>query len=178
MSWGGIELALRSWALVAGVPVIWGQQDGERPAAPYISLLMTSVAEVGHDWLDVIDNPAPSAGAEILHRARGQRRGVLSVQCFAGPATGDSSPTRLLEAMRSAVRLPSVADALNIAGVAALGFGGVLTLGGAVGGHFEPRAAMEVYLSLTSEVSETSTYIQHVQITDQITGDVDDVDLP
>lgn len=177
MSWGAIEVALRSWALVAGVPVIWGQQDGERPAAPYISLLVTNVQQVGQDWLEIGDNPKPVAGAEVIAYARGQRRVTLSVQCFAGPATGDSSPARLLEAMRSARKLPSVADALNDAGVGVLSFAPILTLGGVVGGHFEPRAAMDIYLLVTSEVSETATYIQHVQVTDQITGDVDDVDL-
>jgi len=60
MNWPAIENAINAWIAAgagSGVTVIWGGQGGPRPAVPFISCLVTSMAVVGRDWVSYEDDP-------------------------------------------------------------------------------------------------------------------------
>ena len=165
-----IEDALRT-AIVATTGlaagnVIWAQQDASRPAGAWISLAFLSLAEAGPPWLDVTEAVPPVDGAEILHTVRAQIVGSLEAQCFAGDATGAGSAVALLERVRERLRFPSVADPLVAAGVAVLDRGPVQQIGGGVlnSAVFEPRAVLVLRFSAASEVTETGTFIETVEV--------------
>lgn len=169
-----LEAALQAW-VVAGTglsanQVRWSQQDAPQ-TRPMVTLQM-SVARTGQDWLDVVDNPTPTAGAEILHKARGTRKATLSIQAFSADAVGASGARALLERLVSRAKLPSMTallDAVN-AGLAPLGE--VTTIDGVVGStRFDPRAMLEASFFLVSEVSESGTYIETVEVTNLTTTD-------
>ncbi len=173
IAWQAIHSAIRAWVVAAapGWSVIWSQQGGDRPVAPYIALRLREVRQVGQDWIDVVDAASPAPGAEIEHRVRGQRVVLLGIQAFAGAATGVHAPAAVLDAIRTAARLPSVHSELDAAGVGVLGFGAAQSIDGLVGATvFEPRGVMDARLMIVSEVSEFSTYIERVEVTNEITG--------
>lgn len=168
--WVALEDAVHAWVVsgsgLTAARVLWAQQRAPQPGAAYISLRILGLRQVGHDWTDVVDNPTPTAGAEILHRARGVRELTLGLQCFAAAATGTAGAVALLEAVRAAAALPTRRDALRAAGLGILGFGSVTSIDGFVGGHgiFEPRATLDVRCHVASQVSEAGTFIEFVEV--------------
>jgi hypothetical protein len=173
MNWSALEDGIHA-AVVAGSGlsvsrVIWAGQDSPRPDDdPYIALHFVSVQRVGQDWLNVEDNPSPTAGHEIVHRARGMRTGTLTLQCFAVQPTGDSGAVEILTRVLGSLRLPTTRDALVASGVGVGNASPVQWIEGTVGGLFEPRAVVDLTLHLAEEISETGTYIEKVALTNQI----------
>lgn len=167
MDWTTVEDALHAWIVaatgLAATNVFWEQQGIGKPAGAYVTMNL-SITQSGQDWTDITDNPTPSPGAEIIHTVRGPRLGTLALQCFAGDATGPSSSKAYLAKLHGSLGLPSIHDALVIAkvGIAIIDPVQSLTLelGNAV---IESRALTSIKMHLTSEVSETGTYIETAQ---------------
>ena len=168
-----LEDAIHVWAEAStGLSAIWAKQGGTRPASPYVELAAT-LRTVGQDWLDVSDAGAPAAGAEIVQTARGVRELELTVQCFGAGAVGATSGAGYLDAMISKARLPSHRELLSAAGWTPASFEPVQDISGVIGGSvFEPRARFVCKGFAASEVSETGTYIEIVEITNLTTGDL------
>lgn len=103
------------------------------------------------------------AGEEINHTARGTRILNLSVQCFASAPLGDVNPLAVLNNVISAARRPLNIDRLNAAKLGFLGCDAVQSVGGALGSaEWEPRAVVNVRLSMAQESTETGTFIETV----------------
>lgn len=116
------------------------------------------------------------AGAEVLMTARGSREALVSIQCFGADAVGADSPRALLERVRAAAVLPSRRAAFVTAGIGMTPLAAVQSIGGVVGSSvFEPRATLEARIFITSEVSETGTFIESVAIENEDTGSEFDV---
>lgn len=169
------EKAIQNWVVIgsglAADKVIWSQQDGPRPASPYIALRPASLAATGIDWVDVVDSEAPTPGNEIEYHVRGPRIVELWMQCHGVVATGDQSPVAILESVRTSHRLPSVRKPLKDAKIGVADSTPVSYLGSTINNaNFEPRAVMSVTLHLASDVSEPGTVIESAEIT----GDVFD----
>lgn len=170
IAWSTMAAAIQNWVEAAsGLPdakVYWGQQSSARPAPPFITLRIASLRRVGHDWQEIEED-----GADINLTVRGVREGVLSIQCFGATAVGDASSLAMINAVITKASLESRRAALNAAGIGIASFGPVMNLDGIVGvATFEPRAAVDVRFYLAEEVSETSTYIETVEVTNEITG--------
>ena len=186
MNWTAVEDALVVWA-IAGTglaAVIWGDQEGPHPTAvapgPNVVMTLMGLAPEGQDFVQVEDVETPAPLADVAHVARGSRTGTLRVECFAGGGTsalagiGSGSPKARLEQMVSARYLPTVDDALRAANVGVLSMGAVQSIPGVLGfNNFEPRALLEVRLSLASEKTELGTWIETTEI-----QQVDDEDDP
>ena len=174
-----LENAIHVWAEAStGLPAVWSKQQGTRPSGAYVELAGT-LRTVGQDWLDIEDAAAPSPGAEIEFKARGVRELELTVQCFGGSHRGATSGLGYLEAMIAKSRLPSHRDLLDAAGWTPASFEPTVDISGVIGGSvFEPRARFVCRGFAASEVSETGTYIEIVEITNLTTGDLFTVTSP
>ncbi len=65
IAWTTVETALKVWIDGAGgVTAIWSQQNGPRPAVPYVAMTL-DVAQRGRDWVDGEDNFATFADKTI-----------------------------------------------------------------------------------------------------------------
>ena len=177
-----VEDAINAWIAAgsgfdADTNVIWAQQAAPRPATPYIALRMTLLEQHGQDWYDIRDAAVPAPGAEIDAVVRGVRKGTLNIACFGDAATGVNMPAMTLDNVMLAARLPSVRDALNIAQIGINGFSPIRSIdGGPTATVFEPRAILDCRFNVPTEVAETLTYIELVEVTDQITGEMFTVD--
>lgn len=168
-----IEDALHAWvAAGSGLgtsKVIWYGQNGKALTGSYVVLRVLAIRPVGNDWVDTVDNPSPSAGAEVLNKVRGMRRVRLQLTCFAGTPIGASGAASILNDVLTSIALPSRSDALAAAGVGISNLGDVTAIDGVINSNLlEPRALAEVVFFAAAELVETGTYIQHVQVTDQV----------
>jgi hypothetical protein len=183
IAWTTAEAAIKAWAAagsgLASDHVIWSRQGGPRPSGAFISMSILSVRPVGRDWVHTRDATVPAEGAEIVHVAQGVREAALRLQCFAGTATGATTPQALLEAVVAAAKLPTRRAALIAAGVGILSMGTVLPIDGVIGSSvFEPRAVLEVRLLVSSEVTETGTFVESVEVTNDVTEESFSVEAP
>jgi hypothetical protein len=90
---------------------------------------------------------------------------------------GASAPAARLDRLVSVSGTEARRAALRQAGVGLLGFGPVQSIGGLLGGLFEPRAVLEARLLISSEVTEMVTYVETVQVSDTLTGSEFEVTL-
>lgn len=270
-TWNAMEDAIHAWVVAgSGLPatsVRWAQQTDPRPAGPYISVRLRSLRGVGHDWVDVEENPLVFAdkvisavnagadtvtstahglltgdgpvrltttgtlpgglaaatdywairvdantlqfaatflgavetptpvaisdagtgahaivdttatrthGAEISLVTRGVRRMTIAMQAFAGPdgaSIGATAPLGLLHGVALGARTEARTAALNAGGVGILSLGPVQSIDGKLGaGLFEPRALLEAQANVTAELAETATYVETVEVTNEVTA--------
>lgn len=161
--------AIMAWVRAgSSVTAVWAQQDGPPVARPYIEVGRPSVDEArGLGWVDVEDNPTPSAGAEILQVARQPVVIRVRLQCFATDPIEDdatSAACAILSTLARKSKLPTMQDALRAANLGIMRIGGVQSTGGVVNSaNFEPRAVLEVAFHGAAEVSETGTYVETVE---------------
>ena len=165
-----LEDAIQAWVVsgsgLAADRVVYRGQPAPQPSGAYITIGLLALRRIGQDGARPEANPIPTPGAEILHRATGVRELRLSLQCYAGSPHGVTSAMMRLEGVVSAAALPVRRGALNAAGLGVHEFGPVQSVDGFVGAHafFEPRAMVEVRCHVASEVVETGTFIEFVEI--------------
>jgi hypothetical protein len=138
----------------------------------WVPTLLTLSADSGTFHLISTPNTF-KAGSELLAKSRGMRKTTITVQIFGGGGEGSTSPEAMLDAV--VARLPRQASTLRAAGVGVMNVGAVRAIGGGGGGVvdsavFEPRAILDVTLSLKSEVQDPETFIEQVQVTPTVDG--------
>ena len=111
------------------------------------------------------------AGAEIMYTARGPRTATLTLECYAKDGVGLQMAVNILVRVIGSRALPSQRDRLSAANVAMLQTQAIRAIHGGVNAAiFEPRARVDINLSLASEVSETGTYIERADVTPDYDG--------
>lgn len=111
------------------------------------------------------------AGEEIVQLARGEVRVTLTLTCHAGVAVGTDMAVAILNRLVARQMFESQTSILNDANVSVVNVGKVHPVNGIKDGvMFEPRARMDVVLSMASEDSEFNTIIQHADVTDLTNG--------
>lgn len=170
-----VENAIHAYVVAAsGLPagrVRWRDGSAPRPAAPYIDIGLMSVRSNGSDWRVIADAASPAPGADITITDTGPREMVLTLTCFDGDETGAASAAGILEDVKSKQRLPVIHAALKVAGVAVTYRGPVTYVPGIRGtARFEPRATLELRCAVQNQVSENTTYIATVEVTNETTG--------
>lgn len=109
------------------------------------------------------------AGEEIVFLSRAMVKATLTLECYTSEAVGMDMATALLNRVRSRSGLPSQRELLDEANIGLSGFDRVFSLenGTQDAFVFEPRASMNVQLTLPSEESEHGTIIESAEITDE-----------
>jgi hypothetical protein len=164
IAWSTIEDALHAWVRtasgLAADHVIWVDQGGPRPDGTYIAMRLASLRTIGDEWITTEDAPDPQPGAELLRKVRGHRVVTLGLQCFADATTA----SKVLADVIAGIALH--AESLDIAGI---GIGPISAMTridqGGAGGLLKSRAAVDVDLHLSSEVSDFVTFIERVHVT-------------
>lgn len=173
IDWVTVEAALQDWVEsgsgLADGQVIFAAQNGPRPAKPLITIRLELGPPVGLDGLVISDTDGAPAGQEITRTSRGLRNLTVDLQAFSDAARGTQSPMALLEAVASRLSLQTQRDALGAANLGLISIGSVSRVDGVVNSTtFEPRAILSVRFLVTSETAEELTYIETVEVTDEI----------
>jgi hypothetical protein len=161
--WTTIEDAIHAWVVrgtgLAEAKVIWAGYNSDRPTGTHATLKIVAVNRNGPDWSDTVED-----GDDVTFHSRGPREIVLSIQCFDGAATGALNSAARLDKTLALAALPTQQAAFQAAGVGYLRSGSVKHIGGVMGSVFEPRAQVDVTLSMFSDVSEPGSLIEFVEI--------------
>lgn len=164
------KAALRTWVrTVSKLPdtqIVWANQDLSRLTGQFITMLLGDLAvlgsadEVTHDY-DADRDP----GQEIEISVQGRRSFPLSLQCF---GNGDLSGRALLSRLQTSLSFPSVLSLFEAADIACYDAGPIQDVTAVLETTFEPRAAMELYFHGSEVVSERNTFIETVEVEDEI----------
>lgn len=117
------------------------------------------------------------AGQEILQVARATTKVTLNLECHTEDSTGLDMAVAVLHRVSARASLPSQVALLDEAGAGVVEIGPVH----AVRGHldallFEPRAVMDIQLSVVSEDSEFGTVIESADLTPTYNDEVLDTE--
>lgn len=179
IAWSTLEDAVRAWALaasgLAADQVYFANQDVRRSeAAPRVIITLGDLVTIGVDSLTHDYSAARPAGQEIEYTARGPRELAVSLQAFAPLTVGSGVTARsLLDLCQAKLRLPSVRDALNAAGIGVLDPGTVRRLPQVVAGKWEDAAFLDVRCLVGQSVTERTGYIATVPFTMDVSPDGD-----
>lgn len=173
MSYAAIENALRAWVKTAtgfaDGKVIWSAQNGPRPDGPFVALTLGAPVALGQDEITHNFDAGRPDGSKIEHVVRGVRELSLEVAVFDADVVGDASAIALVSKLQTALRLPSVRDALNAAGLSPISTA-TQNLAAVLGNDFEGRANLDVRFYAPVSASELGTYIETAQVTNLDTG--------
>lgn len=164
-----IEDQLWTWVQgksgLAADRVYWTAQNNTRPVAgPYITLNIRIIQRTGTGWIKQEDTPVPTSGNELSYKARNMQRCTLEITYWAGDPTGVSAGVSVLSTILESRILPSVQQTLTAVGIASVST--IQHFTGVVGSTLvEPRARVDVIFFAPSEVVETGTYVETVEIT-------------
>jgi len=186
IAWSTIEDAVHTWVVASSGfsagQVVHSRQGGARPVdinQSWVEISFPFIRKIGQDSQKVSDAAVPAPGAEIEILTGGLRWGVLRLTCYAGEAssttaTGSGSPLAVLEAVVSGAGTQTRLAALNAAGIGILSSEQILNIDGVLGSVvFEPRATVDMQISVPSNIVETETYIDTVNIKSNATGHPD-----
>ncbi len=164
IDWTVIQSALATWVeSVTGVKAWIANQNGPRPAAPYVSLrFVGSESDVAVPARHVEDN-ANNISVDITHLSEGML--VVELTCFAATAVGSSAAHAILQELRKRARTTARA-ALKAAG---LGIGAFSTIGdfsrAVTAATWEPRALMTARFFVLDVVTENAPYAETAEVT-------------
>jgi hypothetical protein len=164
-----LALATGYWAVVVDANTI-------KLAARFIDAMASSptvvdIVSAGTGTAALASTPTTTrAGQEIIQRIRCSRQAMLTLHCFGGSANGPGSPFAVLHDAIASYRLEGRSAALAAAG---LGIDTVepiqaIDADPSTAGY-NPHAIATVHLHIVSELVETSTYIERVVETNDIT---------
>lgn len=158
----GLALLTDYWIVVVNAGTI--QLASTFANAINVSPTVVSFSDAGSGTHTIEDTATTTrAAAEITHTIEGPREVTLSVQCFAVDKLGDASAHTILNKVVPSIQLPTIADAVGIAGFSLLRSEPIIGISVAIGGDtLEPRAAQTLTLLIGSSVSETGTFVESV----------------
>lgn len=161
--WETVQTALYDWAadVLANVPVIWANQNGPRPARPYVALRVTAITPTGHDGYTEIDGE----GDRELY---GHRDLSIDAQAFSAPGV-NLAPT-YLSALRLSLGRQCVKDAFEAAGIAIVDALPLLDLSLLRNPEFEGRAQMPFRFRIVEAMEDTPGWVDAVAIDAEFEG--------
>ncbi len=169
MDKAALQLALRAWVLspkasnLAANKVIWSEQGNVALDEPYLTMRLGDLTPLGacDEESHTYDEDADPE-EEITLAITGRRVLPVTLQAF-----GVDSDV-LLSRVQTALGLPSLSEALNDAGLSAFDLGKVQNTTALFETEFEPRALLEVLFYVGESVSETTTFVETVAVTNEI----------
>lgn len=174
MNFTALENALLAWltsstGLAAG-SVYLAHQDGlALPPGQCIVLSVGDVMAVGQDEVTQVYNSGAPAGQEIVTTARGVRTLEATVSFYGPETVGDATARTMAIAAMSGLGLWAIRDALNEAGLGVSRVGTVKWLPRIEGVEWKGRAVLDVTFAVRSEATATTTYIERVSGTGEVT---------
>lgn len=177
-TWTAVEDAIRAWVKGASGlsdgQVIFGEQDGVHPAAPWITISLGDVIGRG---VDELRTTAVDTGAKSVTQTA-SAHGFLPVQlrCYSADATGENTARAILAKVKLALALETYRVPINDAGLGLQRQGTVQALPRVVNAGWESQAILELEFFVVQTASETIPYIAHVN--GEGTLEPGDVDLP
>lgn len=165
MGWTEIHNAVRAAVVLAsGYPagkVIWKAQNANAPVLDYIALKFNTPRSIGQDYVKSSYDGTRPPGQEIELTTAGFREVSLELECFTSSTTDANDAMAILDAVRTAMILPSVQAAMDAAEVSPFDTSATIAYAPDVPtANFRGRATHSIRCYVPAPlVSEYTTYI-------------------
>lgn len=149
--------------------IIFSDQDAWSPSpTAYATIYMGDLMGVGLDASKWDYNVSRPVGAEIVRSTVGLRTMPAKLSIYTPETTGSATARTIAAKLQADLALPSIRQALNVAGIGVLKQGDVRWVPKINNSNFEGRAVVEVMLTLAQGSSDSTGYIKIVNITPTI----------
>lgn len=175
IDWTVIENAVRAWVLagsgLSADRVYFADQDlPVTEVAPRVSIRLGPTQQVGQQVLSHDYSASRPAGQELEFTSSTHHELTVDVQTFALSTVGAGPTARTLaSSIQAAIGLPSIREALIAAGIGVLDEGQVQRIPQVLDAETEDRATLSVRLLVTQGISERTTFIETVEVTQTVT---------
>lgn len=167
MTWTQLEDAVRAWVVsatgLAADKVIFGEQDGNSPAAGNTPAITVSIGNVHQYTSEGRPDGYVEVSDEIVFSAISTNRIGAVFRCYSPAATGELVARAVLEKVLAQVELPPIREALNAAGLGIADTGDVLAVPRVVATKWESQAILEVAFCAMMTASVNAPYIGRVE---------------
>lgn len=161
-----VKTHLYEWTvsnLPANTPVIFLYQNAPRPEVAYVTLYISSLVQIGNDYV-----PRPDNQAGTIEQI-GDREFTLQIATYGGDCL-----TRL-EDLRSSLQKESVLDTLRENGIIFVQQFDIQDITELVASRFENRAQMDVLFRIAQTYGESLGSIETVEIQEIFNNGEEDV---
>jgi len=168
MSFQTVERAIQQQATTAtGLTCIWENQSRTRPARPFVSMNivnMESVSTIG----DTLDNPTPSAGAEILVRTTDHLEFTVQFNVYTADIVGVNAARYRAHKLATHFDKETTIDALDLTSpetIAVVGRSPVVDSTTVLETEYEGRASVTITFRTAVTFDDAVTYIETAEFT-------------
>jgi uncharacterized RDD family membrane protein YckC len=137
-----LKTSLYDWAVAnvpAGMPVVYYFPNAPRPTVDYVTLLISSVSQIGWDY-----QPRPTNNPGDIEGI-GDREFTLQVQAYGG------DPLTVLENLRTSLQKPTVLDTLRADGIVFVNWFTINDITDLVDSRFEQRATLDLLFRVSQQ---------------------------
>lgn len=150
-----LKNALYDWAVSnvpVNMPVVYYYPNAPRPTVDYVTLLISSVNQIGWDYV-----PMPSDNSGIVEQV-GDREFIVTVQGYGG------DPLTVLENLRTSLQKQTVLDSLANKGIVFVNWYTIQDITDLVDSRFEQRATMDILFRIAQEYFDNLGVISQTEI--------------
>lgn len=155
INWETVKTNIYTWVkanIPSGMPVTMLYENAPRPTAPYLTLNIASITQIGWDWTP---NPTNTAGSISL---TGDREFTVQLQAYGG------DPFSVMENLRTSLQKEVVLDTLRLNGIVFADWFPINDITELVETRFEKRTSMDVLFRIAQTDTETLGTIATVQL--------------
>ncbi|PWU04928.1 MAG: hypothetical protein C5B43_04010 [Verrucomicrobia bacterium] len=150
-----VRKSLYDWTVANipnGMPVVYLYPNAPRPTVDYVSLLISSVTQIGWDY---IQDPLTNAG---ISEQVGDREFTLQIQAYGG------DPITVLQNLRTSLQKQTVLDTLRANGIAFACWHPINDITDIIDSRYEQRATMDVLFRIADVYSDISGVISNAVV--------------
>lgn len=159
INWDTVKTNIYNWVVAnipMGMPVTMYYENAPRPTAPYVTINLASINQIGWDWTP---NPTDNAGdVDIV----GDREFTIQLQAYGG------DPFTILENLRTSLQKQGVLDTLRLVGIVYVSWMPLIDLTELIDTRFEKRAQMDVLFRIAQDATEALGTIATVEAEEKI----------
>ena len=149
-----LKTALYNWAVAnvpSSMPVIYYYPNAPRPTVDYVTLVISSVSQIGWDYV-----PQPIDADGDVEQV-GDREFIVTAQGYGG------DPLTVLENLRTSLQKQTVLDTLRASGIVFCDWFPINDITDLVDSRFEQRATMDIRFRIAHEYFDTLGTIAQVE---------------
>mgnify|MGYP005820921731 CR=1 FL=1 len=155
ISFNQIRTYIYDWVIAnvpVGMPAIMLYSNAPRPTVDYLTILISSVVQIGWDWEQ---NPLMDDG---VSEQVGDREFTVQIQGYGG------DPISVLQNLRTSLQKQSVLDSLRANGIVFANWFPINDITELVDSRFEQRASMDILFRIADIYTEDTGVIETVEL--------------
>lgn len=155
INWETVKTNIYNWVVAnipMGMPVTMYYENAPRPSAPYVTINLSSITQIGWDW-----TPSPSNDAGDISLI-GDREFIVQLQAYGG------DPFTVMENLRTSLQKETVLNTLRANGIVFANWYPINDITELVDTLFQKRTQMDVLFRIAQTATESLGTIATVEL--------------